>query len=367
MKKNINENISLNQPVLDKGNQIRENKTIPANVKKIPKFKLDVYDNIQEYFKQQLEPDNIQNSRVELVRAFFGHLIPKKEEGVTTLLELLTLPDDSPQIMQFIHSESNKADRHSLALALRLHNFRLYLLSIYGLYINAPIESPTIKFSVDAILQALASREIYLDLSKSKIVNFNAKGEKVPPTHIMTVDMITRFTVGLAKDLRALLNPLISCYNHGESMSQFFNLYKDPYISNIYNKYIPPGFTTAVPDYYYIFDLLARTDKISIFNENQYKQWCTYKAEIESLFKFMCVCNFVSPTIVQEFNQQWFNICSEFNKHTINQPFNKFINEPCSKNTFSRLIDVLNRLTPRLWQLTISMVFKVFPPDTNNT
>ena len=332
---------------------------VPNNPKNEASFKLDSYNHLMEYFKNQVADPNTNQTqaRIEAITNLFGDSIIKKDDGVTTVMELLTLPESSNQIKQLINLQDGQDARHKGSLLLRLHNFSLTLVCIFFFYQKAPIQSPTIKFSLDNITHSLVSREVYLDLTKSKIINFNQNGEKIPPTHSMTINMITQFLISISKDLKVLLKPLLACYNNGESVSVFN--YKNPPMSLLYKKYIIPDFTTAVPDYYYIFTLLANPDKITIFSDIQYKQWCTYKGELECLFHFMSIC--YNNSSIEKYNSFWEEFFIFFNKCTINQPFNKFMNEPISNNTFSRVINVLNIMTPRIWQMTSVLINSTFP------
>ena len=243
------------------------------------------------------------------------------------------------------HIGTNKkmADQYG-SFIVRTDRFRLRLLFVYRVLAIKGEDQPALRNKYAELLRALCQSKTVIDFT-------------LPPSPTRPAITFESTLNKLKQELRV----------HEMTLKEFFipfievlGLRYDPLILNeprviaLLKSLAPPGQTTIQPDTHYFWSTVLMEDKTPMFQtKNQLKQWESYKQEIN------CLLHFVYLAVPEEYPDTEGLLKNPSPKgNTINKPFTKFINEPCSEKTFALFINNANFIIPELYVFVYNCFYK---------
>jgi hypothetical protein len=251
----------------------------------------------------------------------------------------------SDKIKQITDKAQHQANSTKLAaLIVRIKRFILKYGTTCYLYDIAPRKSVAIKNKLIQIKDELKKRSVMINFdltipTKDEVLNSSSKSI----TLISTVNLISKLLIELENTIKELLPGL-----HQMHYLPIMDVFRAHHMINALQSIAPIGFKGVENDSYYISRLLLKPDLIR-FNVVQQKQIQGYLEELEVIYRFSFIA--LDAIFTLDFLVD--------GPVTINMPVEKFINmSVCSKNTFSRLINALNKFTFDSWRLILIHMIK---------
>jgi hypothetical protein len=247
-----------------------------------------------------------------------------------------------------IESNKIKIERDKVnAFITRTKRFRLKYVTIAYLINKAPRVVRGIEEKLKNIKNELQTRTVIINFSEPTNEDSKLSMEN-NITLASTINLMSKYLIQMENTLKELLPGLLVGYN-----LPYTGKYQIKFISKkIMDALIsaaPPGFEGVERDNYYILRLLYNPMIVN-FTADQRNQLECYLHELDLIFTFFLLDG-ETPSLD-------FTLLPT-SKMSINIPFNKFVEQqPCSANTFGRIINAFNTFTVHSWALVLKHAAK---------
>ena len=241
---------------------------------------------------------------------------------------------------------SKKVEQSNEALILRLQKTRIKFSVVTKLIVMGQHEFSSINESYNKIVTAL--------LLKSLHVNFPIEGNQYYTVPIL-IKTIANKLAKITVELSHLLPDILTAYNL--SYEHPFNSTK---ITHAWVNIAMPNPKGIQPDSYYLLRLIIWGPSPSIMPVEFHKQWGMYHEQVTDLLRFL---NLDGPLDLLELKNS-----IKYNGNIINMTAEKFFNMPLesmSKNTFERLLYVMEQFIPLLYIFVLKYIIKIYYKKTD--
>jgi hypothetical protein len=318
-------------------NDVNEDSLLEKDVLQPSGFALDLCNPIIELRRMEhlsgvyVTKDTFIYMKEQLSKAFPPRLTLNFKSKNPIDLQRFTLKEllfEEKAFQAFVNIISQPKTLEQLsALTLRRSRF-LVRLTFIIISLNS---TSFLKKNVDFIISDLDKRWVTLDFNDPLF-----KGQAI--TEESTIQHMIRHWSWAEGELRLVIRKMLMelgvTFDVGTDGIRKFLLHQ---VSSIVAPY---------PDFYYIIHTAEDTYQGTLgdrFNSEQRKQWEQYHMEINDVYRFLNI--FMTSGVYIDFGRVFVGL----NTFIMNQPYNKFISNPCSNNTFSKFLTVSSIYTHILW------------------